>query len=363
MSKKSNLDVPQIVDSRGVQGGHRGPPLRPPLTDYDAFILDLWGVVHDGIHPYPGVVGCINSLIQLDKSIIFLSNTPRPGEGVQKKLEEFGISVTKTEILTSGDLVREQLKTFSDDVFKHLGRRCFHLGASRNKDILTGINVETGHLLHYDKPYSESKVSLKICDSLQDADFILLTAYLDEGEDLEQFDALFKEAATLQLPLICANPDTIIMNGDKLRYCAGFFAKRYEKIVNDTLLSSFPTRVTSYGPLASGQVEGRRESSKTYKHGLVHYYGKPYPAVYLRVFEILKEKGICDKNRILMVGDTLETDILGANNAGIDSALTMTGNTALYLAKHPDTEPMEQLNQYFSREKIKPTWILSSLSF
>src|SRR5438045_9796440 len=79
------------------------------IKNYDGFMVDLWGVIHDGIQAYPGVVDCINKLIGLDKQILFVSNAPRPGWVAMKKLQELGIPAMPDMILTSGDVVREQL--------------------------------------------------------------------------------------------------------------------------------------------------------------------------------------------------------------------------------------------------------------
>ena len=55
------------------------------------------------------------------------------------------------------------------------------------------------------------------------------------------------------------------------------------------------------------------------------YLGKPYPAIYNYAAERL---GLSDRSRILCVGDSLASDIRGANNAGMYSALVLTGITS-----------------------------------
>lgn len=279
------------------------------IDKYDTFILDIWGVMHDGFHPYPGAVECVKALLNLNKNITFLSNAPRPGTLLIKKLIEFGIPAD-TPILSSGDAVRMQLETFSDPIFRNLSKRCYHLGAARNHDILAGIDVE-------------------VTTNIEDAGFILLTVYADEDEDLNQYDNLFEKALHHGIPAICANPDADIINGDKVRYCAGVFAKKYE-------------------------IMG----------GKVHYYGKPHPTVYELIFEKLNKYSSFNKQRILMVGDTLETDILGANRVGIHSALTHTGNTELYLTRNSGRglSDKDLLNELFETEVITPNWIIPRFS-
>jgi HAD superfamily hydrolase (TIGR01459 family) len=195
----------------------------------------------------------------------------------------------------------------------HVIKKLYYLGAKRNTDILAGLTVST-------------------TENLDGADFVLLTAYMDEGEDLHQYDDFLKKAQSLKLPFICANPDKEISNGPKLRYCAGVIAEKYEKL-----------------------------------GGTVYYYGKPHPAIYETAQQILKEQGIIDKSKLLMIGDTLETDILGARNVGIDSALVLEGNTArlLAMAGQGVSDPFKAekyLKQHFEKINLYPTWVLSAIA-
>ena len=41
---------------------------------YDGYIIDLWGTVHDGVQPYPGAVDCLQALRASGKKIVMLSN-------------------------------------------------------------------------------------------------------------------------------------------------------------------------------------------------------------------------------------------------------------------------------------------------
>ena len=56
--------------------------MRELAPDYDGFILDLWGVVHDGVAPFPGVLDCMGRLIDAGKRIVLLSNAPRRADDV-----------------------------------------------------------------------------------------------------------------------------------------------------------------------------------------------------------------------------------------------------------------------------------------
>lgn len=274
---------------------------------YDAFIIDLWGVIHDGFIAYPGTVDRINHLISINKPIIFMSNAPRPNKIVLQKLLDLRINATSDMVLTSGDATRLFLK---EELIKMPSKKYYHLGAHRNSDLLADIDL---HLV----------------DDISQADSILLTAYIDENEDLEQFDHILKQAAMLQLHVICPNPDKIVINGNKNRYCAGFLAEKYEQL-----------------------------------GGKVHYYGKPHVAIYNIALEYLQSLGIYNKDRILMIGDTLETDIQGAANVGIKSTLVLTGNTGNLLKNHQYTQIFQEqaLENLFHEYNLFPDHILKSLN-
>ena len=49
---------------------------------YDTYIIDLWGVMHNGIELHPEAVKVIENLGAKKKRIVFLSNAPRPCKGV-----------------------------------------------------------------------------------------------------------------------------------------------------------------------------------------------------------------------------------------------------------------------------------------
>lgn len=284
------------------------PGVSDVASQYDAFLIDLWGVVHDGFNAYAGAVECINQILKDNKKIIFLSNAPIPGRFAKKKLLDFGIGPEGFQVLSSGDVIRHQLLHFEDQVFKNLGKRFYHLIPERNSDILTDIPAKTAN-------------------TLEEADFILITAYAEEGESLSQYDALFEKAISLNLPAICANPDKVVISGSKNRYCAGIFSERYEKL-----------------------------------GGIVHYYGKPHLSIYDQAFKLLSEGGFTDKRKILMIGDTPDTDILGAQNAGIDSLLVLSGNMHNIMKKEEGNKDFsEKLLSALAKYNVNPRWISNSL--
>lgn len=251
------------------------------LTDnYDLFLFDLWGVIIEAEQVYPGVIELVNQVMSTNK-VFFVSNAPRPASKVAFNLRKWGlIHATDEMVITSGDISRNYI----DAMRESLGGRLpsiYHLGADRNDDLLSNFEYKVAH-------------------NLAEADILLISLFRDDHENLTEFDDLLKEAADLGIKAICANPDNTIPKLGSIRYCAGYFAEKLEK----------------FG-------------------GKVFFAGKPGINIYEEVFYRAPE---VSKNRIVMVGDTYETDILGGNNAGIHTALVLTGNADKF---HRDFDKIE----------------------
>jgi ribonucleotide monophosphatase NagD (HAD superfamily) len=58
------------------------------------------------------------------------------------------------------------------------------------------------------------------------------------------------------------------------------------------------------------------------------HFGKPDTQMFNFAFEDINRYSEYNKEDILMVGDTLHTDILGGNKFGIKTALVLSGNTS-----------------------------------
>lgn len=240
---------------------------------YDAFIIDLWGVVHNGKQPYPGVLDCFAALKRAGKGTLLLSNAPRRAHAAFGRLAELGVTRDLfDDMLTSGEdawlALRTRGKADAAPFYRDLGQRCFLFGALRDLSLFEQVDVE------------------RVTD-IAAADFILCTNLYDVGQTPADHEGTLRAAAARGLPMICANPDLVVVHGDSLEYCAGAVAELYETL-----------------------------------GGRVAYHGKPHPPIYARARVML---GGHAPGRILCIGDSLRTDIAGANAAGLDSLLVVGG--------------------------------------
>ena len=78
---------------------------------YDGYIIDLWGVVHDGVRAFPGVLDCLGQMRAAGKTTCMLSNAPRRVEAVREKLRSVGVPDDAYDhVMTSGEATHDALR-------------------------------------------------------------------------------------------------------------------------------------------------------------------------------------------------------------------------------------------------------------
>jgi len=243
--------------------------MRALAPEYDGFILDLWGVVHDGTVPFPGVLDCMERLIGAGKRLVLLSNAPRRSDDVVRRIARIGVPGRLYHgVMSSGEEAWQHLKHRDEPFYAALGRRCLHIGSERDLEMREGLD-------------------LAFVMTPAGADFLLNTGPAEWDDTIEGYAPVLNAARAGGLPMVCANPDLVVIHGGKPALCAGALAEEYERL-----------------------------------GGQVRWHGKPYPSVYDSCLVLL---GISDRRRILAIGDSLRTDIAGAAGAGIDSLLIAGG--------------------------------------
>jgi HAD superfamily hydrolase (TIGR01459 family) len=283
------------------------PPLRsyPGVAalarDYDGFILDLWGVIHDGVTVFPGVIDCLQRMDAAGKRFLMLSNAPRRAAVIADGMIKMGIPEKLCrDIVSSGEAAWQELKTRRDPWYARLGTRCIHIGPDRDLNMFDGLGLE--------------RVA-----KIEAASFVMNTGPWRDEEQVSDYEALMRESVARKLPMVCVNPDLEVIRGGKRIICAGALAQRYEQLGGD-----------------------------------VRYEGKPHKEIYGRCFETL---GVTDKSRVLAIGDSLRTDIAGATAAGIDAVLvTATG-------LHKDEATPEAIAAACDRAGARPKGTMTRLAW
>ncbi len=235
---------------------------------FDAYIIDLWGVLHDGTNPYPGAKECLTKLKASGKEIVLLSNAPRRAHLAGTRLTELGFNAGLYDhILTSGELTNRHIT--KQIQYGELGTKFYYIGPEKDRNLLHSSGAE------------------EVSDATE-ADFAVVAGFDEFGDVFDTKEPYVRAALDANLPLYCANPDRLVVRqtGETM-LCAGLLAEWY---------------------LEHG--------------GEVVWFGKPYSRAYEACLNLFETK---DKSRIAGIGDSFHTDIGGANAAGISSILCAGG--------------------------------------
>ncbi|WP_051303382.1 TIGR01459 family HAD-type hydrolase [Comamonas composti] len=249
---------------------HHTEGLRALADHYDGFVIDQWGVLHDGRTAYPGAIQGLQRLMALGKQIVILSNSGKRVAPNVQRLDSMGFiqGDSYTHLVTSGEAAWQSIKERSDAFYAALGPYCLLIGdCSDNLSAMQELAIER-------------------VDIPEAADFVLLSS-AGEANMLAHTQALLERALALDLPLICTNPDMVRIVDSQLHPSAGVLARNYEQ-----------------------------------RGGSVRFVGKPYPDVYKICHDLLAK---ADVTRIAAIGDSLEHDINGGTRAGFATVLILGG--------------------------------------
>lgn len=272
---------------------------------FDGFILDQWGVLHDGSTPYPGAQDALARLRAAGKRIAILSNSGKRATPNIELMAAIGFPREHYDAMVSaGEDAHRQLKERSDPFYAKLGRSCVALMRPADHVLLEGLGLE-------------------IVERPADADFLFLIGLDPRLPRIEDYDPLLREAAARGLPMVCANPDIVRAAPDGLHPAPGMVAQRYEAL-----------------------------------GGQVRYHGKPHRAIYRSCMEALNLK---DESRIIAVGDSLAHDVAGAAAAGLRSAFVAAGIHAGELGvAHGEMPSRGALAALLAKAPARPDFVLSA---
>jgi HAD superfamily hydrolase (TIGR01459 family) len=234
---------------------------------YDAVLSDVWGVIHNGVRAHPSAIDALVRYRQQGGRVVLITNAPRPSPPIAEFLDDLGVSRDAYDaMVSSGDVTRTMLAPYRGSVLHYVGP------PHENDSLFEGFDITRG-------PAEEARA--------------VVVTDLDTDDDTPD---MYTERMGLwlkrNLPLICANPDRVVEDGDRLIYCGGALADLYEA-----------------------------------RGGMIRMAGKPYRPIYdeaLRHAESAAGRPL-DRRRILAIGDSVRTDAIGAAGCGLD-LLFITGS-------------------------------------
>ena len=276
--------------------------IREIADRYEGFVVDQWGVLHDGSHPYPGVVDCLEHLQRAGKPVVIVSNSGKPSAANAERMRALGLPPSLyAALITSGEVTRRLLMERADPLVADLGRRCLLISRGGDRTIVDGLDLE-------------------FTSDPGAAEFILLAGLDEAPEAADRHAEVLRRAAQRGLPLLCANPDAIGVSPQGAVICPGTLADHYAEM-----------------------------------GGHVRLVGKPYPEIYR---SCLSELGLRDSQTVAAVGDSLANDIAGGVAMGFDTVLVSGG---IHAASFDGaTDPAGVAHNLGARSGAVPDWVVQT---
>lgn len=291
-----------MADTRFVEG------IGAFADRYQGFVLDQWGVIHDGVAALPAAIAAIAELKRRAKRLVLLSNSGRRAELNLRRIAAMGFNPADFDgVVTSGEVTWRQLAAGETQPFAGLGRRCLLLTIGGDLGVVEGLGLE-------------------LVAAAEEADFLFVTGLEVPPLTLEDHDPILETAARRELPLLCSNPDLVAPVAGELVTAPGALAARYADM-----------------------------------GGTVHLVGKPYPLVYGACRDAL---GGLEPAEIVAIGDSMAHDIKGANAAGLASCFLTGGiHAADFPQGHPVAARARALDELARAHDANPDWAAAALAW
>lgn len=273
------------------------------LDQYDTVFCDVWGVLHNGRQLYPHAAPALQRARKAGKTVILLTNVPKPRGPIPGQLDRIGCPRDAWDIIvTSGDATRFELGARAPGPVFKIGPEAF------DRTLWEGLGLQT--------------------TTLDQARFVAISGLNRDDETPADYADILHQAKARDLELICANPDIVVRVGDQLVWCAGAIARDYAAI-----------------------------------GGRVVMAGKPYAPIYELAFrELASHTGrAIDKARILCIGDGVPTDVAGANAQGLDCLFIASGMHGEALFSDGAVDPAK-VDAALAQEGVRADYVMRELA-
>ncbi len=278
---------------------------------YMGFIIDDWGVLHDGEDAFEHTVTCLKELKERKKHIIILANDRKRKDEKKAQLKKMGIGPSLYhDIVTPSTIIYDEFEDRDRAPFDSLGEKAYVITRQNDLSILEGTNVE-------------------VVDDIEQADFILLLGMDYPMKTLESYDKVIRRAVQRRLKSVCANQDSKSLIGTNFLTGPSLLARRYEDA-----------------------------------GGIVHYIGKPHNYIFKYCIDLFKDVEIYPSHTV-MLGDTMAHDVLGANSVGIDTCLFKSGLHAANFMHCTNLKEVDNTlkNLIIQYNNVMPTYLVDEMQW
>ena len=271
---------------------------------YAGFVLDQWGVLHDGTAPYPGVLAALAELQRRNRRLVLLSNSGRRAAHSRRHLARLGFNPAMfAAIVTSGETAHTLLLHRRVPGLAAIGERCLLITRDGDREVIEGTGIV-------------------LVERIEEADFLFLAGVDSPAVGLDALRPVLEGAAARGLPCLCSNPDLVAPTRDGLILAPGGIAAAYA---------------------AMG--------------GRVVHVGKPHAPIYGPVRDALD--GL-EPTEIVAVGDSLAHDIKGAKDAGFAAAFVTGGLHAEdFPADGSRAAAVGRLEALAAEHGGRPDWVMA----
>jgi len=243
--------------------------LKPLVNDFDLFLIDQYGVLHNGIEPYPGAIDTLERLKSKNKRVVVISNSGKRAGVNVNRLATLGFDNSLFDnVITSGEVAFQRLVTPLRD---STTKSCYLISRDNDVSAIDGLD-------------------LRLVKDASKAELIIIGGSEPERHSEDAYRDILHQAAKRSIPCICTNPDKKMLTGTGLRFGAGRIAEIYEEL-----------------------------------GGTVEWIGKPHSAIYHHILDLHSD---CSTDRVLSIGDSIEHDIVGGKNINAKTLLVLTGINA-----------------------------------
>ena len=273
------------------------------MEPYNTVIVGFRGVVTEGNNVKQEAVSALVNMKKAGKRIVLVSNSPLRVEQIARFLHANKVPLAVFDaIVSAGEILHYRFKSRKGD-FAAVGNAYFQMGSRKDTGIFCGLDYFR-------------------VDSLAKADFIYMSEVSKTDDLLENYLPQLEHAASLGMPFVCAGNDTSSYMDGQICLSTGAFAEQYAVL-----------------------------------GGKIITVGKPDVEILSYATEELPD---FDKEKTLLIGDNLATDIKGANLLGISSALVSKGVHVNFLGEGyiPDVAKTRELATNFD---AYPDFIISNL--
>ena len=220
--------------------------------NFDAMLIDQFGVIHDGQKLYPGALSVLEQLHDRKIPVVVMTNSGKRADLNIARLLKIGLARNLfVDAISSGEVAYASIA----------GKRAYLIGKRGEEYGFDGV---------------------EFVPSLAEAEIILVLGSNAPETSIAEYEVLLRST---RLPMVCCNPDMLMMTPQGLQPAPGAIAKTYAQL-----------------------------------GGEITWIGKPYPEIYCAAMNLLGWP-----KRVLCIGDSAEHDVAGGKLADLTTLLVLTG--------------------------------------